>query len=128
MGNKRNKKKQKQSKRQYRCFRGNQFVDSDGKEHVDITTKRARPSRSVTPSETPTKKQRLARENADDERNFNIIVKFGLLTELLMKLCQCPECSERVVIEQNKKFGFAVCFSISCCMCDWRVEFNTSKN
>ena len=126
MGNKRNKKKQ-QSKLQHRCFRGNQFVDSDGKEHAAIIrTKRARPARSGT-AETPTKKQKLTGKLEDDERNINVIINFGLLSELLVTLCQCPECYQRVVIDQKERFGFALCFSISCCVCDWRLEFNTSK-
>ena len=69
-------------------------------------------------------------KNAGNEKdNYNFIMNFNILKDIVTEIVKCPECKCTVHIVDNKssQMGFSHMFLISCSSCDWQKSFYSSK-
>ena len=140
MGNKKNQRRIKH-KATRKVFKGNQYVDGYGPSRTEAESTTRGSQRSGPPPRptkvphvnedgTPAKRPKICIENRQADRNdFNFIMNFQLLKNMVEKFCKCPMCSGNFEMKVNnaKKAGLAVNIEISCFMCQWKEEFFSSE-
>lgn len=64
-------------------------------------------------------------ENKDD---FNLIMNFSTLKDIIDTLVCCRSCSKPVGLYRKNKLGLKYLLEIRCTSCDWKETFSNSKN